>query len=68
MYNHINDADTSQKKLWKDRIAACQDWQELDDEYYPRVLTIDASQGQEATMVIMDGTLDYRDMLSGKLP
>ncbi|KAF7198435.1 Helicase SEN1 [Pseudocercospora fuligena] len=52
------------KSEWKQRINACQDWQELDDAYYPRILTIDASQGQEATMVIMDGTLDYRDKIS----
>lgn len=35
----------------------------LPADHYPRILTIDASQGQEATMVIVDGSMQYKDML-----
>ncbi|GIZ38434.1 hypothetical protein CKM354_000185100 [Cercospora kikuchii] len=36
----------------------------LDISSYPRVLTVDASQGQEANMVIVDGSMQYADKMS----
>lgn len=33
-----------------------------EDAFYPRILTVDSAQGQEATMVILDASIQYSDV------
>ncbi|KAF2163913.1 hypothetical protein M409DRAFT_25690 [Zasmidium cellare ATCC 36951] len=49
-------------KWCEQRIYKLKKQQNLPHSHYPKVLTIDAAQGEEATMVLMDGSMQYSEL------
>ncbi|KAI5360372.1 putative P-loop containing nucleoside triphosphate hydrolase, DNA2/NAM7 helicase-like protein [Septoria linicola] len=49
--------------LYEDELRKHQEQSKLSDAHYPRTMSIDAAQGQKATMVILDGSMQYADQL-----
>ena len=60
--------DMTQSKLYKQKMFELRARQQYRHSYYPTVLSIDASQGKEATMIIADGSMQYRDALGTSSP
>lgn len=52
---------SSQVGQYHKQVYNLQQRQNLGDSYYPRIVTVDSAQGQEAKMVIVDNSMLYGD-------